>query len=106
MPLLIRVEDFQGEVLAERNDQQALLNPLLDYCHQYPTATHVFKYLDLYDDTVLNSLQVKDLMADIDFLQRESELMNEPRKAFLSVLLELCQEALQEPHRYLKFYGD
>ncbi len=106
MPLLITVEDFKGEVIVEHNDQQGLLNSVLNYCYQNPFELSTFKYIDLYDDTTFNSLQVKDLVSDIEFLMKQSQIMNSEKLEFLSLLTGLCKEALKEPHLYLKFYGD
>lgn len=106
MPLLIKVEDHKGEVIGECIDQHGLLNSLLEYCYKNPAKLSTFKYIDLYDDTVFNSLQIKDLISDIDFLKQQSQIMNQEKFEFLSLLTELCNKSLKEPHQYLKFYGD
>jgi len=106
MPLSIKIEDLEGKIITEFNDQKGLLNAILNYCYQNPSQTNVFKYIDLYDDTVLNSLQVKDLIIDIEFLRQKNHLMNTERIELFLQLIELCKVALKEPHQYLKFYGD
>lgn len=106
MPLLIRVEDFKGEVIVECDDHQGLLNSVLNYCYQNSVDFNVLKYIDLYDDTTFNSLQVKDLVSDIEFLMTQSQIMSNEILKFLSLVIGLCKEALREPHLYLKFYGD
>ena len=102
----MQVEDFKGVVVDERNDSKGLLSSVLHYCYQNPSQTHICKYIDLYDDTILNSLQVKDLISDLEFLKQQECLMDEARVKLLSDLIELSKVALKEPHQYLKFYGD
>lgn len=106
MPLLIKVEDFKGEVIAEYNDKKGLLGFVLDYCYQNPSKIRTFKYIDLYDDTTFNSLQVKDLVFDIEFLKQQSELSDSKKMEALNNIAELCKVTLSEPHQFLKFYGD
>jgi hypothetical protein len=106
MPLSIKIEDFKEEVIAEHFDQKGLLNEVLNYCYKNPLQTRVFKYIDLYDDTVLNSLQIKDFIVDIEFLQNQSHLMSKERIELFSELIKLSKIALEEPHQYLIFYGD
>ena len=60
----------------------------------------------LYDDTVFNSLQIKDLMDDIQILKKTSSIVNSQNNYLLENLGKLCKQALKEPHLYLKFYGD
>jgi hypothetical protein len=106
MPLLIKVEDFNGEVIAEFNDKKGLLNSVLDFCYLNQSKIKTFKYIDLYDDTTLNGLQVKDLFYDIDFLKQQPELSDSERIEMLNNIAEFCNVTLKEPHQYLKFYGD
>jgi len=106
MSLLIKIEDFKGEVIAECNDHQGFLKDVLEYCYNNATKVSNLKYIDLYDDTAFNSLQVKDLISDIEFIKLQSQLMNKEKLEFLSSLIDLCNEVLKEPHQYLKFYGD
>ena len=64
------------------------------------------KYIDLFDDAIFNSLQVKDLVLDIEFLKQQSELSDSERMEILNNITELCNITLNEPHQFLKFYGD
>ncbi len=106
MALQIRIEDFEGEILAEFNDKKGTLNYIVDYCYKNPTEFKVIKYVDLYDDTTLNSIQVKDLLQDIEQLLRSSHFFDKERVEVLEALRDLCVNSLKEPHLYLKFYGD
>lgn len=106
MPLLIKIEDFKGEVIAEYNDRKGLLGLVLDYCYKNPSNIKTFKYIDMYDDTVFNSLQIRDLILDIVFLKQQSQLLDTERVEILNLLIKLCRETLKEPHQYLRFYGD
>ena len=106
MPLQIKVEDFKGEVIVEYSDNKGLLSLVINYCYQNPTKIKTFKYIDLYDDTIFNSLQVKDMIIDIDFLKQQSELLDSGRIELFNTLAELCKVTLNEPHQFLKFYGD
>lgn len=106
MPLSIKIEDFNGNVIAECNDQRGFLKTVLDYCYQNPDMIKTLKYIDLYDDTVFNSLLVKDLISDIEVIKYRLQIINQDKLVFLSKLTDLCIESLKEPHLYLKFYGD
>ncbi|MCJ8165965.1 hypothetical protein MKJ04_14040 [Pontibacter sp. E15-1] len=106
MPLTIKVEDFKGKVVANLLDNKGMLNRLVNYCYKNPNLFKVFKYIDLYDDTTFNSLQVKDLIDDIYKLRSDSDVVDEERVLLLDQLNEFCNKSLEEPHMYLKFYGD
>lgn len=106
MALLITIEDFRGNIIAEQNDSGAELDSILNYCYQNPDDTKVFKYIDMYDDTILNGLQVKDLIRDISFIKQQTSLMNKKKLALLKILVDFCEQTLKEPHQYLKFHGD
>ena len=106
MPISIKVEDFKEEIISEYLDEKGLLNKILNYCYQNVTQTKILKYIDLYDDTVLNNLQVKDFILDIKFLMEQNYFVDQQSRELLAELIKLALLTLEEPHQYLKFYGD
>jgi hypothetical protein len=106
MPLFVKVEDFDGEVIASYNDDKESLNSVIGFCYLNPTEIFVFKYVDLFDDTVFNSLQVKDLLLDLDWLRAKQKLFDTETMISLDRIADFCNLVLKEPHRYLIFYGD
>lgn len=104
MSLIIQVEDFKGEIISKFHDKDNDLKDILDYCYLNPSLTKTFKYIDLYDNTVFNSLQIKDFIKDLEFLNEKSFF--EKSNKLLSELIKLSKIALTEPHLYLIFDGD
>ena len=62
------------------------------------------QWIDPYGDTVLNALQIPD------FLEEWSRLFeyatSEAERQALQSVREIAAYCLEEPHRYLRFYGD
>ena len=61
----------------------------------------LLKYLDPYGDTFFNSLQMQDLIFDLQKLkdlEKENPLIKD-----IIILAERCKV---QPHTYLSFYGD
>ena len=91
--------------MAEFIDSRNELPAIIYYCYKNLPIIKVFKYIDLYDDTVLNSLQIKDLISDIELLKASRDLVGSRKQYLLDEIIKLCNLALEEPHLYLKFYG-
>jgi len=105
MPLTIRVEDHHNNSIAELFDQKGLLNSIINSSYELQEQIKILKYIDLYDDTTLNSLQVKDFLIDIEYI-KNIEVLNTQKLQVLEELVKMSNLALKEPHLYLKFYGD
>jgi hypothetical protein len=63
----------------------------------------ILGHLDPYGDTVLNRMQVASLIAEISRVRGEGILIREP---FARELVELCEECLRRPHRFIWFIGE
>lgn len=62
----------------------------------------VLKYLDPYDDTTFNIQMIKDLVLDLEELK--TNLPTDKKQ--IDEVIELAKSCLDEPHTFLKFYGD
>lgn len=97
------IEDFNGKVIEVLYDDGGDFSALL--ASRATTGNYaILKYIDPYDDTVLNSLMVKDFMQDLRQLQLEAT--SNEQSAFLLLLIDFAQRALAEPHLYLRCSGD
>lgn len=62
----------------------------------------VLKYLDPYDDTTFNIQMIKDLILDLEELK--THLPTDKRQ--IEEVIVIAKSCLDEPHTFLKFYGD
>ncbi|MFV0312258.1 MAG: hypothetical protein ACK5KN_11500 [Dysgonomonas sp.] len=102
--LNIKVEDFEGVAISELIDINKTIARIIQRCYNSKTI-RIIKYIDLYDDTIFNSIMVKDCILDIEDLITSLDLSREDIDVLLK-LKSLCKETLKHPHLYLKFYGD
>ena len=65
----------------------------------YPILGH----LDPYGDTILNRMQVRTLLDEIDRLGSDAKLIP---PQFQESIVELCKKCLAKPHRFLWFIGE
>jgi hypothetical protein len=65
----------------------------------YPILGH----LDPYGDTILNRMQVRTLLEEIDRLGDDGFPGSH---TFKSALMDLCQNCLAHPHQFLWFIGE
>ena len=63
-------------------------------------SSKLIKYLDPYGDTIFNGLQMDDLIADLEKLQKFN--YNE----ITAKVIRLAFDCKANPHTYLAFYGD
>jgi hypothetical protein len=100
MGFRIEVRDEAGRVLATAELSDGVSAALPRYGDpDFP----VLRYLDEYGDTVLNSLQVRDLVGELGRLRGDGD---EDWHEGLDGLVELAQGALATPHLFLVFVGD
>ena len=104
MPITIRVEYEDGEVLKEIDSPTTL--EILISSVRNESSRILFKYINPYGDTTFNSLLVKDFIDDIRDLRQKSSFLGKDESELLNKLEELATLSLKEPHLYLKFYGD
>jgi hypothetical protein len=62
------------------------------------------KWIDPYGDTVLNRLQIPDFLEQWNALREFAATDSE--RATLEAVQQIAEFCLEEPHRYLRFYGD
>lgn len=62
----------------------------------------LLKYIDPYDDTTFNSRMCRDFIADLKELRKEDSSDKEQ----IDELLDFASICVNEPHTYIKFYGD
>ena len=65
----------------------------------YPILGHI----DPYGDTVLNSMQVRSLLEELDRLGPDDKMIPAQFRASIAVL---CEKCLARPHRFLWFIGE
>ena len=91
-------EDFKGKAETTLTDEFRLSNTAILFNGQF----RLLKYLDPYDDTTFNSQMIKDLILDLEELK--THLPTDKNR--IDEVIELATSCLDEPHTFLKFYGD
>jgi hypothetical protein len=94
----INLEDEQGKVI------QTLQNEL-----HYDELGDVnldgfilIKYIDFYGDTTFNTLQLDDLMSDLEKLKT----ILKAQIVTIQETIDLVKSSKSQVHTYIKFYGD
>jgi hypothetical protein len=100
MPMLVRVEAEPGSVLSATSDVQDVLTSLAEKESGRLAIAHT---IDPWGHTVLNRLQIPLLLQDIGVL---SSVASQEERQKLEEIAALAHRSLDEPHLYLKFYGD
>ena len=62
----------------------------------------VLKYLDLFGDTTFNIEMIKDLILDLE--QLKTHLPTDNNR--IDEVIGLAKSCINDPHTFLKFYGD
>lgn len=91
-------ENFDGKTENTLTGEFRLSNSEVLFKEQF----RVLKYLDPYDDTTFNIQMIKDLVLDLEELKT---LLPADKKQIDEVIV-LATSCLDEPHTFLKFYGD
>ena len=96
----VDVRSSRGEVLVS-TDTSPEFDPVLLGIDRvaYPILGHI----DPYGDTILNRMQVRTLMQEIDNLESDGNLIPAD---FRGALIGLCEECLAQPHRFMWFIGE
>ncbi len=102
MGLRIRLQDEEGNSIAEVSDASQHLNPLIPPLRD--ASYSCWRYVDEYGDTVFNRQQIKDFLNETDRLMRFTK--SEEAKKLLMKVKRLARRCQKEPHLYLKFIGD
>ena len=102
MGLTVVLETERGHAVREINDPHNLLHRLLP--SDDDRSFQLLRYIDWYGNTVFNTLQMRDFLAEWDTLRERAQ--NEQELALISDIKELAERCEGGTHLYLKFYGD
>ena len=102
MPLSVALETERGEQLASVEDRANALHRLLPSGDD--SSYHHLRFIDWYGDTVFNQLQMEPFLDEWARLKEVAETTEET--ALVEQVAALALRCEDEPHLYLKFYGD
>lgn len=97
----VYIETEFGERIEEFLDPKGIIARLL------PIGDNRFsllRYIDLYGNTIFNRLQMEQLLFELEQLKNDDRTPEEI--AVIEKLQEMARRCQNEPHLYLKFYGD
>ena len=99
----IYIKDFEQNLIGSVYADQDQIFESIIFKYFKDDSIKMIKYIDIYYDTTLNHLMVKDLIIDIDhLLQRASGKEYD----VLLIIRHMCDDVLKEDHQYLIFDGD
>lgn len=101
MPILIRVETETGSPLDEAADSNEVILARVEKLDGGGLA--LAHFIDPWGNTVFNRLQIPALLHDLDLLALGAP---EEDRSVINHIRRLARRTLEEPHLYLKFYGD
>src|SRR3989442_12391076 len=102
MPIsIVLIDEFDKEV-ARLDDVTNMLDHLLPSVED--SSSHYLPFIDSYGDTVFNQLQMKPFLDEWTRLKKPAETAEE--RALIEQVTALALRCQDEPHLYLKFYGD
>ena len=102
MGISVVLETESGEELERIDDPSNLLHVLLPRADD--TSFCYLRFIDWYGDTFFNQLQMEPFLAEWERLQGHAQ---DPEAGTLYARIKsLAERTQQEPHLYLKFYGD
>jgi hypothetical protein len=88
-------------ILESRNKKEiAIVGAEWEFDDSFGKSSKLIKHLDPYGDTRFSGLQMDDLIADLEKLQKFN--YNE----ITTKVIGLAFECKANPHTYLAFYGD
>ncbi len=102
MGLNIVLEDEKGTQIGGVGDPTNILHRILPSSDDVSSRT--LRYVDWYGDTVFNRVQMDDVIEELQVLLSKAQSHDE--RELLGQILELARKCKNEPHLYLKFYGD
>lgn len=102
MGLHIALETERGQTIEAISDPTNLLHRLLPSLDD--SSYQCLRLIDWYGDTVFNRLQMETFLAEWERLSRTARTIEE--KELAVHIANLARRCLNEPHLYLKFYGD
>ena len=99
---LIRLEDNQGSVIETVQDYLGIIDNIL--VSESRRRNGQLQYIDPYGTTSFNGLQAEALLCELKeaiSLVKSKEAVN-----LLKSLERITRQCSEEPHLFLKFYGD
>lgn len=93
------LEDYRGNEIKKLSKE---FTPT-SFAHFESEKFKTLRYIDPYDDTTFNSIMCKELVSDLNELWKDES--TNVRKQ-IEEILELTSACMNEPHTYVKFYGD
>ena len=108
MGITVELRDERGGLVRGLPDpEDGTFNAAGEYDRLIPFEDQSFRllrYVNPHGDTVFNTLQMQDLLADLDQVdEREAQAIERRGLARLRVIAERCRD---EPHLYVWFIGD
>jgi hypothetical protein len=98
--LAIEVRTERSEILARFIDSSDELPQLIRAAQRPLSPALLMRFVNTEGDTVFNVLQLPTLRYEVEYLSRGTETELEPR------FLELIDQALAGPHRYIHIIGE
>ena len=102
MGLSVVLESESGEPLDRFDDEKNLFHRVLPPADN--STYHLIRFIDWYGNTVFNRPQMDTLIEDLDKLVKTVKTEEETK--LLRRVTDFAHRVKEEPHLYLKFYGD
>lgn len=102
MGLTIALEDERGTRIDGVDDPTNSLHRLLPSADDLNSPA--LRYVDWYGDTVFNRRQMDDVLNECRLLLKKAQDGSE--RELIDRIIALAEKCRDEPHLYLKFYGD
>ncbi len=102
MSLRFRLEGERGKRFATIDDTHHLFWRLVKEGNV--TDTCCLRFIDPYGHTIFNRLQIPQLIIELEDLHKFIKSVEQ--REILSSIEELARRCIQEPHLYIKIYGD
>ena len=104
---LIMVRGYPMRILVRYIDHRNVFMRAIHELHRREIdrleSTKIVKYIDPYDITILNSLQVRDLVEELSIFD---EIEGERLSWAIGAIKGMSYYCLEGVHRYLWIYGD
>lgn len=102
MGISVVLETESGEELERIDDPTNLLHVILPA--EDDTSFDHLRHIDWYGDSVFNRLQIDSFLSEWERLRGRAQTSE--AVALHARIKYLAEKSKQEPHLYLKFYGD
>ncbi len=106
MPIRVELRTEGGEQVRNLNDPNGgTFDAAGDFDRLLARAEGLLRYVDLYGNTIFNTVQATDLLLDVQQLATPTDLTPVERRGLerLRVIVERCRDGV---HLYVWFIGD